>query len=335
MSRKETPLASASAARAAPGPAGHLAVAVLLRRPEIGGLAVALLVGLALTATTPFFFSWPSVFSMLNRSVIVGTVSIGMFLVVVTGGIDLSVGAVAALTGIVFGLAVQHVPLPLAALLAVVSGAAIGLLSGLVVSAGMAAFAVTLAVGAVARSVALGLSGQDAIGPMPDVLQSIVSTTIVGVPSATIFLLAAYVLAWAYLTHAKGGRTLYAVGSNREAARAAGLRTTLYTVLPYVLSGALAAVASLFTIGQSLSADPFVGGGMELDGIAAALMGGASLRGGRGSVVGTLIGVSILVMIRNGLALVGTPVFWQGLVVGSIILVTLLLGRLFNRQVRS
>ena len=334
MSRNDQPL-SRTAAPASALPAKAPLGLALVRHPEIGTLSVVVVVAISMSLLTPLFLTWPNVFSMLYRSVMIGTVAIGMFLVVVSGGIDLSIGAVSALTGVVFGLALHHLSLPFAALSAVGLGAAIGLASGLVVNVtGTAAFAVTFAVGAAARSVGLGLSGQDVVGPVPDILQSILSTTIIGMPSATVFLIAAYGLAWAYLTYAKGGRTLYAVGSNRQAARAAGLRTTLYGTMPYVVSGALAAVAAIFTIGQSLSADPSAGGGMELDGLAATLMGGASLRGGRGSLIGALFGVFILVMIRNGLALIGTPVFWQGLVVGLVIVVTLLIERLLNPPAR-
>ena len=153
------------------------------------------------------------------------------------------------------------------------------------------------------------------------------------IPSNVLFLLVLYAVAWAYLTYTKGGRTIYAVGSNKEAARAAGLSTLFYSVLPYVLSGALAAVAVTFSVGQLLSADPLMGNAMELDAIAAVVIGGASLSGGRGSMIGTLIGVFIMVMIRNGLNLLGVSPFWQGTAIGTIIIVALLVERLVSSRV--
>ena len=142
-------------------------------------------------------------------------------------------------------------------------------------------------------------------------------------------------VAWLYLTYTKGGRTIYAVGSNHEAARAAGLNVTFYSVLPYVVSGTLAALAMVLTIGQLLSVDPLAGNLMELDSIATVVIGGASLYGGRGSIVGTLLGVFIMVMIRNGLNLLGVSPFWQGTAIGLIIISAVLVERLLSgRQKR-
>ena len=147
-----------------------------------------------------------------------------------------------------------------------------------------------------------------------------------------VFLGALYALAWAYLTYTKGGRTIYAVGSNREAARAAGLNVLFYSILPYMVSGALAAVAVTFSVAQLLSVDPLTGTAMELDAIAAVVIGGASLYGGRGSIIGTLFGVLIMVMIRNGLNLLGVSPFWQGSAIGTIIIVALLVERLVSAR---
>jgi ribose transport system permease protein len=153
---------------------------------------------------------------------------------------------------------------------------------------------------------------------------------VLGIPTNVLFLGFVYIAAWAYLTYTKGGRTIYAIGSNKEAARAAGLSVLFYSVLPYVVSGALAAVAITFSIAQILSVDPLTGTAMELDAIAAVVIGGASLFGGRGSIIGTLIGVLIMVMIRNGLNLMGVSPFWQGSAIGGIIILALLVERLVS-----
>ena len=158
------------------------------------------------------------------------------------------------------------------------AGGGIGLVSGLLINIfGLAAFVVTLGVMAIGRSLAYILSGQTAISNIPEGMQAVVYTNILGIPSNVLFLLALYALAWGYLTFTKGGRTIYAVGSNKEAARAAGLDTLFYSVLPYVLSGALSAVAITFSVAQIMSADPLMGNQMELDAIAAVVIGGASL----------------------------------------------------------
>ena len=301
------------------------------RSLEVRMLGLAVLLAVCLSLLSPYFLTQNNIFNILDQSVVIGIVAVGMTFVILTGGIDLSVGSVAGLTGIVLGLALQQMPIPLAIVCAVLAGAGIGLVAGVLVAVfGLAPFVVTLGMMAIARSLAYIFSGQTAISAIPGELSNIVYTTVLGIPANVLFLLALYGVAWAYLTYTKGGRTIYAVGSNREAARAAGLNVLLYSILPYVISSALAAVAITFSIAQILSADPLAGNQMELDAIAAVVIGGASLYGGRGSIIGTLIGVIIMVMIRNGLNLMGVSPFWQGTAIGSIIILALLAERLVN-----
>lgn len=301
------------------------------KRLEVRMLGLAIVLAICLSLLSPYFLTQNNIFNILDQSVVIGIVAVGMTFVILTGGIDLSVGSVAGLTGIVLGLALQHLPIPLAMLSAVAAGGGIGLVSGVLVAVfGLAPFVVTLGIMAIARSLAYIFSGQTAISNIPSELSNIVYTTVFGLPANVLFLALLYLLAWAYLSYTKGGRTIYAVGSNRDAARAAGLNVLFYSILPYVISGALAAVAITFSIAQILSADPLAGNQMELDAIAAVVIGGASLYGGRGTVVGTLVGVLIMVMIRNGLNLMGVSPFWQGTAIGSIIILALLAERLVN-----
>lgn len=303
----------------------------VIRSLEIRMLGLALILAIGLSLLSPYFLTQNNIFNILDQSVVIGIVAVGMTLVILTGGIDLSVGSVAGLTGIILGLALQTLPIPVAIPVAVLSGAGIGLISGILIAVfGLAPFVVTLGMMAIARSLAYIFSGQTAISNIPSGLSDIVYTTVLGIPGNVLFLLILYAIAWAYLTYTKGGRTIYAVGSNAEAARAAGLNVLFYSILPYVISGALAAVAITFSIAQILSADPLAGNQMELDAIAAVVIGGASLYGGRGSIIGTLIGVIIMVMIRNGLNLMGVSPFWQGTAIGSIIILALLAERLVN-----
>ncbi len=306
----------------------------LIGRLEVRMTLLALLIAFCLSFMSPYFLTQSNIFNMLDQSVVIGIVAVGMTFVILTGGIDLSVGSVAGLTGIILGLALREMPIVPAIALAVTAGGFIGLLSGLLINVfGLAAFVVTLGVMAIGRSLAYILSGQTAISTIPDAMQSIVYTTVLGVPTNVVFLLALYLAAFLYLGYTKGGRTIYAVGSNKEAARAAGLSVLFYAVLPYVISGALSAVAITFSIAQLLSADPLMGNAMELDAIAAVVIGGASLYGGRGSIIGTLFGVFIMVMIRNGLNLMGVSPFWQGIAIGTIIIVALLAERLVSSKV--
>lgn len=302
---------------------------------ELRMLALALLIAIALSFLSPYFLKPNNLLNLLDQSVVVGIVAIGMTFVILTGGIDLSVGSLAGLTGVVLGLSLRHFPIPVAIVLAVLSGGAVGLFSGFLIAYfDLAAFVITLGVMSIGRSLAYIFSGQTSISDIPPALNDLVYTTVFGVQTNVLTLLGLYVAAWAYLTFTKGGRTIYAVGSNREAARTAGLDVLFYSVLPYAISGALSAVAATLMSAQILSIDPLAGTGLELDAIAAVVIGGASLYGGRGTIVGTLIGVFIMVMIRNGLNLLGVSPFWQGSAIGGIIIAAVLAERLLSPRSR-
>jgi ribose transport system permease protein len=306
----------------------------LAKRLEIRMLALAIALAAILSLLSPYFLTSSNLFNILDQSVVTGIVSVGMTFVILTGGIDLSVGSVAGLSGIVLGLSLHHVGIPVAIVAGVACGAFAGLVSGILVAYfGLAAFVVTLGVMAIGRSLCYILSNQTSISDIPDALQAIVYTDVLGVPTNVIFLVFLYLAAWAYLSRTKGGRVVYAIGSNKEAARAAGLPVLFYSVLPYVVSGGLSAVAMTFSVAQILSVDPLAGTAWELDAIAAVVIGGASLFGGRGTIIGTLIGVLIMVMIRNGLNLMNVSPYWQGSAIGGIIILALLVERLISTRV--
>jgi len=303
---------------------------------EVRMLGLALVLAIVLSLLSPYFLKTGNLLNLLDQSVVVGIVAIGMTFVILTGGIDLSVGSVAGLTGVILGLALQHFNIPISVALAIASGAAIGLFSGaLIAYFNLAAFVITLGVMAIGRSLAYIFSGQTSITNIPPELNNLVYTTVFGIQSNVLTLLVLYALAWAYLGYTKGGRTIYAVGSNKEAARTAGLNVLFYSILPYVTSGALSAVAATLMSAQILSIDPLAGSLLELDAIAAVVIGGASLYGGRGTIIGTLIGVFIMVMIRNGLNLLGVSPFWQGSAIGGIIIAAVLAERLLSPKSRQ
>lgn len=308
---------------------------MLAARLEVRMLGLALVIALALSLLSPYFLTTANLLNLLDQSVVTGIVSIGMTFVILTGGIDLSVGSVVGFTGIVLGLALQQFSIPVSIVFAILAGAGVGLFSGVLVAYfGLAAFVVTLGVMAIGRSLAYILSGQSSINNIPAGLNDIVYTTVFGVQTNVLTLLALYAVAWYYLGFTKGGRTIYAVGSNREAARTAGLNVLFYNILPYVISGALSAVAATLMSAQIMSIDPLAGNLLELDAIAAVVIGGASLFGGRGTVIGTLLGVFIMVMIRNGLNLMGVSPFWQGSAIGGIIIAAVLAERLMSTRAR-
>src|ERR1700722_5346819 len=257
---------------------------------ELRMLALAIIIAVALSLLSPYFLKTNNLLNLLDQSVVVGIVAIGMTFVILTGGIDLSVGSVVGLTGVILGLSLHHFSIPVAIALATLAGAGIGLFSGLLIAYfALAAFVITLGVMAIGRSLAYIFSGQTSITDIPPEINDLVYTTVFGVQTNVLTLLVLYALPWGYLPCPKGGRTIYAVGSNREAARTAGLDVLFYSVLPYVGSGALAAIAATLMSAQILSIDPLAGTGLELDAIAAVVIGGASLYGGGGAALRAVV----------------------------------------------
>jgi ribose transport system permease protein len=303
---------------------------------ELRMLALTVVVMVALSLVSPYFLTINNLLNAMDQSVVVGMVALGQTLVILIGGIDLAVGSLAGVTGIILGLMCPSLGLYGAIVVCLASGAIAGLMNGAIITLGrVAPFVVTLGMMSIARSMAYVFSGANSIGNLPAGLGQLSTDTVFGVPVNFLVLIVIYAATWWFLTRAKGGRTLYAIGSNAEAARVAGLGITRWSILAYVFSGLMSAVAALFLASRILSIDPIGGNGLELDSIAAVVIGGASLFGGRGSIVGTLFGVFIMVFIRNGLNLLNVSPYWQGTAIGSIIIAAVLVERLLSGRSRG
>jgi ribose transport system permease protein len=300
---------------------------------ELRMLALLVLLSVGLSLISPYFFTLSNILNLMDQSVITGIVAIGQTFVILIAGIDLSVGSLTGATGIILGLCLADLPLPLAIVAAMVAGGLAGFVNGYIITQGrVAAFIVTLGMMSIGRSMAYVLSGANSISQLPDALGDLASSTILGIPTNFLVLVILYAAAWYYLTFTKGGRTIYAIGSNAEAARTAGLSVGFYSIVVYVISGGLSAVAAVFLAARILSIDPIAATGLELDTIAAVVIGGASLFGGRGTIIGTFIGVLIMVLIRNGLNLLNVNPYWQGTAIGSIIIAAVLLERFLSTR---
>jgi ribose transport system permease protein len=308
----------------------------LASRIELRMLLLTLAVMLVLATASPYFRTLNNLFNCMDQSVVVGMVAIGQTLVILIGGIDLSVGSLVGVSGIVMGLSFPTLGVGGGILAGLATGALAGAFNGVVTTFGrVAPFVVTLGMMSIARSLSYVFSGASSIGNIPPGLAWLSNATVLGLPLNFLLLITVYLLTWWFLTRAKGGRTLYAIGSNVAAARVAGLSISLWSVLPYVVAGLMSGVSAIFLASRVLSIDPLGGTGLELDSIAAVVIGGASLFGGRGSIVGTLFGVFIMVFIRNGLNLLGVSPYWQGTAIGSIIIAAVLLERVFNSRGRG
>jgi ribose transport system permease protein len=285
-----------------------------------GALVGLVVLCLALFIATPDFLTGQN---LLNVGIQVSTVAVlafGMTFVIVAGGIDLSVGAVAALSAMVSSWLFVSAGLP--GWLTLVGGLATGLLAGMVNGLANAygklpSFIATLAMLSVARGLTLVISDGRPIKTAPEV--SFLGGNLGPVPMPIVVLVLAALVASFVLNRTVIGRSMYAVGGNAEAARLSGLPVKRILVTVFALAGVFAALAGLLLAGRLDSAQPQAAAGYELDAIAAVVIGGASLSGGLGKISGTVVGALVLVVIRNGLNLLNVTSFWQQVVIGLVI----------------
>ena len=289
---------------------------------------------LALWAATPYFATVSNLVNVLEQSAITGTVAIGMTFVILTGGIDLSVGSLVALTGIAFGLTFRATTLVLPAVAAALAcGAACGAINGALVTAGrLPPFIATLGMMSVARGLALMASDGRPISGFPPAVRALAGSGPIGVPTTVLVMLALYAVAHVTLRRTVLGRYVYAIGGNETAARLSGVRVARYKIVVYVISGVASAVTTLLLVARLNSAQPIAGTSYELDAIAAVVIGGTSLLGGAGSVLGTLVGALIMSVLRNGLNLLGVSAYAQQLAIGAVIVGAVLLDTTLRRR---
>jgi ribose transport system permease protein len=275
------------------------------------------------------FLTTPNLVNILQQSTINACIALGMTLVIISGGIDLSVGPVAALSAVLgAAMLVAGVPVPLAIAGALAVGVACGAVNGALITwGGLQPFIVTLGGLSLYRALALIYTGGTPIFGLPDEFRALTNGTLMGIPNPVIVVGVLAVAAWVILNKTPLGEYFMAVGGNPEAARIAGVPVTLTKMAAYMISGLMAAVAAMILIGRLGAAEPTMGTLWELDAIAAAAIGGASLMGGRGSIPGTLIGCIILGTLRNGLTLMNVQAFYQLLATGIIIIVAMLIDK--------
>jgi ribose transport system permease protein len=276
-----------------------------------------------LSFATDRFLSVRNTLNILDQITVLGIMSVGMTFVILIGGIDLSVGSVLALSMMIMGWVANiagwpiGLAIPLALLVSALSGLVVGLL---VTSFRVPAFIATLAMMSVARGVANMITdGQQIVG-FPDWFTMLAIDRHFGILTATVFLMLAIVIvAWLFLKYRSEGRMLYAVGGNPEVARLAGINVPLVTIGVYVLCAVLAGLAGIVLAARLDAVQPSSGFGYELDTIAAVVIGGTSLSGGAGGIGGTLIGVLIIGVLRNGLNLLNVSPFLQQVIIGVVI----------------
>ncbi|PVE55524.1 ABC transporter permease [Rhizobium rhizogenes] len=297
-----------------------------LTLPLAGLIVVSILMGLA----SDNFFSVNNIMNVLRQVSVVGILAVGMTFVILTGGIDLSVGAVMALVGTLSaGLMVNTgLPASIALPAGLFIGLGIGIFNGALVAWGkMPAIIVTLATMGMARGLGLIYSGGYPVSGIPSWISWFGVGRIGVVPVPVVIMVVIYAIAWVLLQRTAFGRHVYALGGNELAARLSGVKTQRVKLAVYGISGVTAALAALILTGRLMSGQPNAGVGFELDAIAAVVLGGTAIAGGRGLILGTLIGAVLLGILNNGLNLMGINPYLQDVIKGFIILLAIYIGR--------
>jgi ribose transport system permease protein len=298
----------------------------VLRRYSV--LLILLAIGLIFTLGSDRFLTPSNLMNIALQTSIIAIVAIGMTFVMLTAGIDLSVGSVVALCGaLAAGLAVkQELGTYVGIGLALAAGATVGLVSGLLVVKGkMPPFVATLSTLAIARGLTLVYTQGRPIAGIDERFIALGSGETLGIANPVIIMVIIFVIAFIVLRSTRFGNYVYATGGNEEVSRLAGIRTSTVKLSVYMISGVLAAVGGVLLVGRLWSAQPNAAVGLELDAIAAPVLGGVSLFGGVGSVAGAVVGAFILGILSNGLNLMGVPSFWQQVIKGVVLILAVML----------
>jgi fructose transport system permease protein len=313
----------------------------LLTAPTVGPFLALVLAMAFFSVKSDRFFDAQNLSLVMQQVMVVGVLAIGQTLVILTAGIDLSVGTVMALGQIVMTkLAVASgVPALLALLLGILTCVGFGVLNGgLVTLVRLPPFIVTLGTLNIAFALTHIFSNDETYTGLPSVLLFFGRTFTIGHANFTygvVFMLVLYAVAWYGLNQTAWGRHVYAVGDNREAARLTGINTQRILLGVYTLAGLTSGLAAMLLVSRTEVGDPNAGQTTEnLDSITAVVLGGTSLFGGRGSVIGTLIGAMIVGVFRNGLTLIGVQVIYQYLVTGILVILAVSVDQLTHRSRR-
>ncbi|MHA6799123.1 ABC transporter permease [Bounagaea algeriensis] len=289
---------------------------------QVAAAGALIVIFVVLSIVAPSFLTADNLFNLGSQTSVNAVMAIGVTLVIITAGIDLSVGSVAALSGVTGVLLMSQFGMhPLLGILGgVVIGALAGLVNGVLVSVvGLPPFIATLGMLSVARGIVLIITGAVAVFGAPDGFRMLGQGVIGVLPIPILVIVLVAVAGHLVLTRTRLGRYAYVMGSNAEAARLSGVPVRLYTTYVYVLSGALAGLGGMIAASRINSGQPNFGEGLELDVIAAVVIGGASLMGGRGTVLGSLIGAFLVAVIRNGAVQLDIGTFYQNVLIGVII----------------
>jgi ribose transport system permease protein len=306
----------------------------LLHRREAGIFFALVGLVILITCVQPKFLSRDNLFLISRPIALTAIIALGVLFVILTGGIDLSVGSTVGLSGFVCGLAMAAGFHPLLAVaVGLLTGAMVGAVNGAIVAyVGVTPFIVTLGMLGAAHGIVLILKQGDSVRDISKTFIAFGNGSVFGISVPVVILVFIALACYLALGHCVFGRRVFAVGGNEKAAALSGINTRGVKFMTYVLSGMLSAVSGILYVARFQSAQADSGKGMELDAIAAAVIGGTSLMGGEGSVIGVLLGATIMGVIRSGLVLMRVSSYWQELIIGTIIVLAAILDVIRSRK---
>jgi ribose transport system permease protein len=295
------------------------------------GLPVAVLIlVVVLAVASELFLTSRNLRNVGLQASALAAIAFGQTVVILTGGLDLSVGAIVALVSVVTGMGMVQFGVPIGLCIGILAGVAVGLVNGILVTRfRVFPFIATLAMMSVITGLALKISNGTPIAGLPTEFTLIASTRIWGVPLPLIIALALFTLVFSFLRYTRIGRNIYAVGGNRQAAHLAGLNTRTIVTIAYAISAFCAAIGSIILSARVGSGQPTLGSTLPLESVAAVVLGGVSLFGGRGSVVNVAFGVAFMSILSNGLNLLNVSSYTQMMVIGGALIVAVALDQKF------
>ena len=305
-----------------------------LRRPEAGAILSLVVLAVLLSIATTQFLTFGNLTLVARGFAFTAIAAMGAFLVILTGGIDLSVGSVMGLAGLTTAiLGANGTPVPVAILTGVLAGLAVGMINGVLTARlALAPFMVTLGMLSVVRGTAVAFTGGTPVQGIPEEIKYLGQGYIIGVPVPVWIMIILGVVLTAVMKRTTFGAYVYAIGGNEEAARLSGVRVRRVKIAVYGVAGMLGAIGGLLLTARLGVGESTSGTGYELDVIAAVVIGGTSLSGGKGSIAGAIWGAALLGVVRNGLVLLGVSDFWQTISIGAVIIVAVLIDRYRSRE---
>lgn len=297
-------------------------------------ILITLAIVIILSVLSPVFLTVANLQNILKQVAVTALIAAGMTMVIISGGIDLSVGSVLALSGVSVAMLIRAgVPEVLSILLGLLVGTGLGVLNGVVIARGhLPPFIATLGMMGMARGLALVLTRAESFAVLSPVTLVLGTGKVLGLPLPIIIVIAVYIISYYIMNHMRLGRYIFSIGGNEEAAGLSGVNVTKYKTVIYGICGLFSSLAGIVMLGRLASAPPTVATGAEMDAIAAVIIGGTSFAGGIGSIGGTIIGALIMSILANGFNLLNISSFWQMFFIGAIIIVSVWIDGLRHRR---